>query len=67
MQTQNNGDDDTIHNVDFSGGNVHLITTKESWDEKLAEAGRDGKIVIYPSILNPYEVSFVFLYLNFIK
>ncbi|CDY22165.1 BnaC01g39360D [Brassica napus] len=38
--------DDTIHNVDFSGGNVHLITTKESWDEKLAEAGRDGKIVI---------------------
>ncbi|KAH0944070.1 hypothetical protein HID58_003707 [Brassica napus] len=39
-------DDDTIHNVDFSGGNVHLITTKESWDDKLAEAGRDGKIVI---------------------
>ncbi|XP_033144017.1 thioredoxin H9 isoform X2 [Brassica rapa] len=39
-------DDDSIHNVDFSGGNVHLITTKESWDEKLAEAGRDGKIVI---------------------
>ncbi|XP_009135091.1 thioredoxin H9 isoform X1 [Brassica rapa] len=40
-------DDDSIHNVDFSGGNVHLITTKESWDEKLAEAGRDGKIVIF--------------------
>ncbi|CAL9220074.1 unnamed protein product [Arabidopsis halleri] len=40
------GDDDSIHNVEFSGGNVHLITTKESWDEKLAEAGRDGKIVV---------------------
>lgn len=53
--------DDTIHNVDFSGGNVHLITTKESWDDKLAEAGRDGKIVIFSSILNSYEVSFVCL------
>uniref|UniRef100_A0A1J3D2X2 Thioredoxin H9 n=1 Tax=Noccaea caerulescens TaxID=107243 RepID=A0A1J3D2X2_NOCCA len=39
-------DDDSVHNVEFSGGNVHLITTKESWDEKLAEAARDGKIVI---------------------
>ncbi|KAL0744131.1 hypothetical protein Bca4012_085644 [Brassica carinata] len=44
--SKDTGDDDSVHNVDFSGGNVHLITTKESWDEKLAEAGRDGKIVI---------------------
>ncbi|PSS32765.1 Thioredoxin H-type like [Actinidia chinensis var. chinensis] len=42
---QNDGDD-SDHNVEFAGGNVHLITTKESWDEKLSEAKRDGKIVI---------------------
>ncbi|CAN8269534.1 unnamed protein product [Cochlearia groenlandica] len=39
-------DDDSTHNIDFSGGNVHLITTKESWDQKLEEACRDGKIVV---------------------
>ncbi|KAF3974401.1 hypothetical protein ACB098_09G094100 [Castanea mollissima] len=37
---------DSDKNVEFSGGNVHLITTKESWDQKMAEASRDGKIVI---------------------
>ncbi|XP_057513470.1 thioredoxin H-type-like [Actinidia eriantha] len=42
---QNDGDD-SDHNVEFAGGSVHLITTKESWDEKLSEAKRDGKIVI---------------------
>ncbi|KAL3531593.1 hypothetical protein ACH5RR_005114 [Cinchona calisaya] len=41
-----NDGDDSVHNVEFAGGNVHLITTKESWDQKLTEARRDGKIVI---------------------
>ncbi|KAG6771746.1 hypothetical protein POTOM_023133 [Populus tomentosa] len=36
-------DNDELH-VEFAGGNVHLITTKESWDQKLSEASRDGKI-----------------------
>ncbi|EYU42040.1 hypothetical protein ABFS82_10G002200 [Erythranthe guttata] len=38
--------DDSDHNVEFAGGNVQLITTKESWEQKLAEAKRDGKIVV---------------------
>nr|TKS13293.1 thioredoxin H-type-like [Populus alba] len=38
-------DNDELH-VEFAGGNVHLITTKESWDQKLSEASRDGKIVL---------------------
>ncbi|PKI40977.1 thioredoxin H-type-like isoform X2 [Punica granatum] len=32
--------------VEFAGGNVQLITTKESWDQKLAEAAKEGKTVI---------------------
>ncbi|CAA0830599.1 Thioredoxin H9 [Striga hermonthica] len=38
--------DDSDHNVEFAGGKVHLITTKESWEQKLAEAQKDGKIVV---------------------
>ncbi|GAB2235996.1 hypothetical protein Drorol1_Dr00026443 [Drosera rotundifolia] len=30
----------------FVGGNVNFITTKESWEEKLSQASREGKIVI---------------------
>ncbi|KAK6118182.1 hypothetical protein DH2020_048083 [Rehmannia glutinosa] len=41
-----NDGDDSDHNVEFAGGNVHLITTKESWEQKLAEAEKDGKIVV---------------------
>ncbi|KAG8377143.1 hypothetical protein BUALT_Bualt09G0137900 [Buddleja alternifolia] len=41
-----NDEDDSDHNVEFAGGNVILITTKESWEQKLEEANRDGKIVI---------------------
>ncbi|CAK9153785.1 unnamed protein product, partial [Ilex paraguariensis] len=41
-----NDGDDSDHHVEFAGGNVNLITTKESWDQKLADARRDGKIVI---------------------
>ncbi|KAK7287015.1 hypothetical protein RJT34_22424 [Clitoria ternatea] len=39
-------DDDSDHIVEFVSGNVQLITTKESWDQKLEQASRDGKIVI---------------------
>lgn len=32
--------------LDFKGGNVHVINTKEDWDQKIAEANKDGKIVV---------------------
>ncbi|XP_073137487.1 thioredoxin H-type [Henckelia pumila] len=41
-----NDGDDSDHNVELAGGNVHLITTKEGWEQKMAEAKADGKIVI---------------------
>lgn len=44
MQNKSDGDD-SDHHVEFTGGNVRLITTKESWEQKLDEAKRDGKIV----------------------
>ncbi|KAF9595861.1 hypothetical protein IFM89_005347 [Coptis chinensis] len=34
------------HIVNFGNGNVHLVTTKEGWDEKLSEASSVGKIVV---------------------
>ncbi|KAL6627357.1 hypothetical protein ACP70R_031083 [Stipagrostis hirtigluma subsp. patula] len=40
---QHTDDEDKI---DFKGGNVHVITSKEDWDQKIAEANRDGKIVV---------------------
>ncbi|KAJ9694215.1 hypothetical protein PVL29_009945 [Vitis rotundifolia] len=46
MVQHHNDDDDSNHNAAFASGNVHLITTKENWEEKLAEASKDGKIVI---------------------
>jgi thioredoxin 1 len=36
---------DEEEKLDFKGGNVHIITSKEIWDQKIAEANRDGKIV----------------------
>ncbi|CAI8583889.1 unnamed protein product [Vicia faba] len=39
-------DNDSDQHVEFAAGNVALITTKESWDQKLEEAKKDGKIVI---------------------
>ncbi|KAJ0089393.1 hypothetical protein Patl1_31571 [Pistacia atlantica] len=45
--TKNQQDkDESDHHVDFAGANVTVITTKESWDQKLSEASRDGKIVV---------------------
>ncbi|XP_057804418.1 thioredoxin H9 isoform X1 [Salvia miltiorrhiza] len=43
---RHNDGDDSDHNVEFTGGNVHLITTKESWEQKIDEAKRDGKLVV---------------------
>lgn len=43
--------DDSDHNVEFAGGNVHLVTTKDSWDQKIAAAKNDGKIVSIHFIL----------------
>jgi len=31
--------------LDYKDGNVHVITTKEDWDQKIEEANKDGKIV----------------------
>ena len=47
MVQHHNDDDDSNHNAAFASGNVHLITTKEHWEEKLAEASKDGKIVSF--------------------
>lgn len=49
MQAQ--ADDDSDHNVEFASGNVQVITTKESWDQKLEQARRDSKIVSFASYL----------------
>lgn len=43
MGKEHNDDKDKI---DFKGGNVHVITSKENWDQKIAEANKDGKIVV---------------------
>ncbi|KAJ1282441.1 hypothetical protein BS78_03G052100 [Paspalum vaginatum] len=32
--------------IDFGGGNVHVVTSKEDWDQKIAEANKDGKTVV---------------------
>ncbi|KAL5226963.1 hypothetical protein ABZP36_015228 [Zizania latifolia] len=37
---------DEEEKIDFKGGNVHVITSKEHWDQKIAEANKDGKIVV---------------------
>lgn len=60
MQPKNDGDD-SDHNVEFTGGNVHLITTKESWEQKIAEAKRDGKIVSIHFILDLFYGMEIFM------
>ncbi|XP_072961514.1 thioredoxin H4-1 [Typha angustifolia] len=40
------GGGDTDDKTDFGGGNVHVITSKEIWDEKISEANKAGKIVV---------------------
>ncbi|XP_043718264.1 thioredoxin H4-1-like isoform X1 [Telopea speciosissima] len=43
---RNRDQDDSDHAVNFASGNVHLVTTKEGWDEKISEANKDGKFVV---------------------
>ncbi|KAD3067583.1 hypothetical protein E3N88_35463 [Mikania micrantha] len=38
--------DESNHQAEFTGGNVTLVTTKDVWDQKLAEAKREHKIVV---------------------
>lgn len=40
-------DDDSDQEVEFASANVEVITTKESWDQKLEQARRDGKVVSF--------------------
>ncbi|XP_009337790.2 thioredoxin H9-like isoform X1 [Pyrus x bretschneideri] len=39
-------EDDYEDKIEFTGANVHLITTTEAWDQKMEEAKKDGKVVI---------------------
>ncbi|PAN32446.2 hypothetical protein PAHAL_5G487100 [Panicum hallii] len=32
--------------LDFGVGNVHVVTSKENWDQKMEEANKDGKMVV---------------------
>ncbi|THU68218.1 hypothetical protein C4D60_Mb08t01590 [Musa balbisiana] len=40
------GGGDLEDEINFRGGNVHVINSKEGWDQKVSEANKDGKIVI---------------------
>ncbi|GAB4856215.1 hypothetical protein Ancab_014141 [Ancistrocladus abbreviatus] len=46
LSKQDNDAEDSDHHFEFAGGNVHLITAKESWEEKLSQASRESKIVV---------------------
>ncbi|PQQ09280.1 thioredoxin H9 [Prunus yedoensis var. nudiflora] len=53
--------------VEFTGANVHLITTTESWDQKMEEAKRDGKTVIAnfsATMLSEQYTSLMFLVID---
>ncbi|KAF3327635.1 thioredoxin H4-1 [Carex littledalei] len=39
-------EDSDDEKAEFVGGNVHIITRKEQWDQKIAEATKSGKIVV---------------------
>ncbi|KAI3831176.1 hypothetical protein MKW92_047314 [Papaver armeniacum] len=45
-KSRDDDEDSYRHKVNFASGNVHLITTQERWEEKLAEAKRDSKIIV---------------------
>ncbi|XP_028764457.1 thioredoxin H-type-like [Neltuma alba] len=46
MARPSSKDGNSDHHVDFAAGNVQLITSRESWDQKMEEARKDGKVVI---------------------
>ncbi|KAK4771254.1 hypothetical protein SAY87_031786 [Trapa incisa] len=39
-------DENDSEHLKFAGRTVHLITTKDGWEQKLAEAAKEGKIVV---------------------
>ncbi|XP_068668230.1 thioredoxin H4-2 isoform X2 [Aristolochia californica] len=39
-------DEEEPGKIEFQGGNVHIITSREDWDAKTSEANQDGKIVL---------------------
>ncbi|XXG42853.1 hypothetical protein AAC387_Pa01g3027 [Persea americana] len=41
-----NTKNETDDKIDFSKGNVHLVTSMESWDKEISQASKDGKIVV---------------------
>nr|CAD1839929.1 unnamed protein product [Ananas comosus var. bracteatus] len=43
----------SVEDLDVYCGNVHVITSKENWDEKISEANRDGR---YASWCGPCRV-----------
>ncbi|KAK9196307.1 hypothetical protein WN943_004435 [Citrus x changshan-huyou] len=46
LSKRQHDEEDGEHPVEFAGGNVSLVTTKDIWDQKMSEASREGKIVI---------------------
>ncbi|KAJ4761436.1 Thioredoxin [Rhynchospora pubera] len=44
--TKQGDEDDFDEKAEFVGGNVHIITTKDQWDQKIAEATKTGKLVV---------------------
>ncbi|KMZ63879.1 Thioredoxin H-type [Zostera marina] len=44
QKADNDDQDDAM--IDLSNRNVHIITTKEIWDQKISEAMQDGKMVV---------------------
>lgn len=43
---RNRDEDDFDSKVNFTGGNVHIVHSIESWDEKISEAKKEGEVVI---------------------
>ncbi|KAL6002423.1 hypothetical protein ACLOJK_034355 [Asimina triloba] len=39
-------DNETYMKIDFCSGNVHVVTSKENWEEKMEEANKDRNIVL---------------------
>ncbi|KAJ1696104.1 hypothetical protein LUZ63_004616 [Rhynchospora breviuscula] len=44
--TKQGDEDDYDEKAEFVGGNVHIITTKDQWDQKIAEATKTAKLVV---------------------
>ena len=63
LQSKTNDDDESEHAIEFTGGNLNLITTIEQWEQKLAEAKTDGKVVSLSTFCLSRQMHFVEIYL----